>query len=169
MPHARNTKKVKVEPLRFDTYLAVAKASAGSRMFQCYYARVNGTRREVLGKGNLACAFHVSSILRIFGLVSNLQITVHRLLDDMERSGWKKIQKPRAGCIVLWREKPRNPSHYKKDKKSHVPFVRHMGIYLGGGKAVSNRSDVGKNHVPFVHSLYYRPIETYFWHKKLDL
>lgn len=176
MPHAKNTKKVTVEPLLLDTYLAVAKGSVGTKMFQKYYARVNPStrsgqaakRHEVLGTGNLACAFHVSSILRMFGLVGDLQITVHRLLDDMDRSGWKKIKKPRPGCVVLWAGKPANPKRYLKDAKTHAPIVRHVGIYMGGGKAVSNRSDIGKMHVPYLHPLRYRPIERYYWHSKLS-
>lgn len=166
--YSKNTKKVRVEPLIFKTYLAVARGSVGSRMFQKYYARVNGTQREVLGNGTLACAFHISCILTMFGLVHGLQITVHRLLDDMERSGWKKIQKPRPGCVVLWAAKPANPNRYEKQKRTHASVVRHMGIYLGEGKAISNRSDRGTVHVPYIHPLRYRPIEAYYWHPKLS-
>lgn len=169
--YARNSKSVKVEPLLLKSLLQVARASAGSSMFRRYYCRVNGKETEVMRDGNLSCAFHISSLLRIFGLVRDTHITVNRLLDDMLASGWKKTKELQPGNVIVWEAKGADPKRMKKDKNVYYPRVRHAGIYLGSGKAVSNRSEVMGNgkalRVPMIHSATHAPIEMILRHPKL--
>ena len=162
--HAKNTKSVKVEPLLIESYLAMAKNSVGSKLFQNLYCKVNGKKTEVLQSGNLSCAFHISSILKIFSLIGDTQITVHRAIDDMLASGWKEIKKPRIGCVIVWQPKSANLERMKKDEKTYSSKVKHLGIYIGNEKAVHN-SDVKKT--PVIDKWNYRPIEIILWNHKL--
>jgi len=47
----------------------------------------------------LDCAFFVSSILLMFGLIKKNHATVKNTLADMQKSGWQKIKKPRPKVI----------------------------------------------------------------------
>ena len=159
---ARNTKKVRVEPLLFDTYLAIIKGSVESKMFQNFYARVNGTKKEITLGGRLSCAFFVSSLLKLFDLVESIHPTVHHTLLDMERSGWKKIKSPRLGCVVICVEDKRK---FKADEKLYPPTHKHIGFFVGAGKAISNRRE---KRTPISHLLRFRPVLAYYWHKRLE-
>ena len=163
--YAKNTKKIRVEPFFFKNYITFARATANSPLWRQFYAKVNGKPMEVLRDGRLSCAFHLTSILKLFSLVDDIQLTVHRTLDDMLKSGWYKIKKPRVGCVILWAEKPASKDRVKRDSKIYSNKVKHAGIYLGGDKAISNRDH---KRTPIIHSLHYRPVEAFFWHKKLN-
>jgi hypothetical protein len=165
--HSKNTKNVKVEPLILRSYLAVIKRSIGSPIWQEFYASVNGKTTEVTRNGNVSCAWHITSILKMFSLVDTAQITVHRALDEMERCGWKKIARPRLGCIVIWGAQPADPERMKKDKNTYYPLTRHIGFYIGGGQTVTN--DGRGTHKPQIKALTYRPVENFYWHRGLEL
>lgn len=163
--HAKNTKGVVVKPLILESYLAFAKQTVGSKLFQKFFAKVNGKKTEVLQKGNLSCAFHISSILKVFSLISSVQITVHRAIDDMLLSGWKPTKKLRPGAVIVWTPKPADPKRLKKDGKVYANKVKHLGIFLGN-KLVVHNSDLKK--VPVLDKWNYRPVEMILWHKNLE-
>ena len=59
----------------------------------------------------------------------------------MEKSGWVKIKKPRAGCIIHW-----------EAKKGSYGLHEHLGFCLDTTHAISNNS---RTRVPEVHHIYY--------------
>ena len=162
--YAKNSKKVKVETLLLPSYLAFAEGSVGGQMFRKFYAKVNGKKLEVLRDGNYSCAIHITSILKIFSLIKDVQLTVHRAMDAMERAGWYEIKKPKVGAIVVWAAKPAAADRGREYDKAYTPTVRHMGFLISKTKAVHN-SDTEK--APVIDDLHYRPIEKFYWHERL--
>ncbi len=164
--HAKNTHHVTVEPIILKSYLAFIKRSVGSPLFQEFYASVNGKMTEVTRAGNVSCSWYVSSVLKIFSLINTVQITVHRTLDEMEQCGWKRIPRPRVGCVVLWAAKLADPKRMKKDAGTYHPLVQHLGFYIGGERTVTN--DGRGTRKPRIKPLHYRPVEAYYWHRGLE-
>jgi len=153
----KNRKKaIKVEPLIFDTYLAAVKNSRGVKLFRDNFALISGKRKNITEGGRISCAFFVSSILLIFCLVKKMHVTVDGTIKDMEESGWKKIKKPKPGAVLVW----------EAQKFSDV-FHKHLGFYLGEGKAISNNY---KKRFPDIHDWKFagaRKLESIWWHNKL--
>ncbi len=145
---AKETKPTVVTPVLFDTYMALIENSVASRTFQSSFNRVDGVERDILRKDNLkgcrACAFFVSSILVIVQAIDNLQVqlidsvhaTVEGTMRDIERY-WKQAWKLRRGAILLW-----EPMELAGE------INRHIGFYVGKGKAISNDWESG---VPAYH------------------
>ncbi len=144
--------------LLLKNYLTVARASAGSNLFRKLYYEVgaasSGRHIEVLRDGNLSCAVFVSFVLKIFSLIPEIHTTVQETENDLRRAGWGRIKKPRLGAVIVYA--PQTVSSGERHK--------HLGIYLGGGKAVSNR-DFKKS--PHVDAWNYRPVEKILFHPKL--
>mgnify|MGYP000680999262 CR=1 FL=1 len=143
----------KPKPLFFENYFSMIKNSEGSRMFQDFFAILNGKKKNLTQKGRLSCAFFVSSILYHFSLIKAPHLTVEGTLKDMKNSGWFEIKKPKKGCVILWEK-----------KKGHF----HLGFCLSSRKAISNSR---QKRVPILHSIDFsgkRKIISFFWHKKLD-
>lgn len=157
---AKNTisQKQKVAPLLRDTYFAMIKNSVGTKLFCNFYARVDGKKIDVMKRGDLSCAFFLSSLLSILALAEATHGTVESAISDMKRSGWKLSKKLVLGSIIVWEEKKRH---------------KHIGFYIGNDKALSNSS---KKKSPAIHHFTYgvkngkpvRKIEAIYWHKKLD-
>lgn len=149
------TKKTGVKRLLFETYLATIKNSVGARIFRNFYALIGGKKQDIMKNGKLSCAFFVSSILRIFGLIKDIHGTVDGTVKDLKKSGWKVLRRPKTGSVLVW-SKPND------SKTTH----RHIGFYLGNYKAVSNSST---KMVPIVHRSNFngkRKIEKVFGFKK---
>jgi len=152
----------KITTLFNDTYLAVIKNSVGSKLFRSSYAKVSGRKIDILENGSLSCAFFVSSILKIFGLIKELHATVDGAVKDLKKSDWRIINKPKIGSILVWEAKK------GKDKKLH----KHIGFYIGSNKAISNNAEL---RAPQIHRWTYgikngkptRKIEAIFWNNKL--
>lgn len=157
---------VRVEPLIFDTYLAMVRASVGSPLFRTFWCSVNGVRTDVVRGGRLSCAFFVTSILKLFNLVSDVQITNNRAAADLRASGWVTIPRARTGCVVTWAEHDADPRRMRRDAGVYQPRVKHIGFYIGKQRAVSNGGD--ESQAPYEHALTYRPVEAYWWHPLFD-
>lgn len=162
MTHAKNTRDVKVEPLLFENYIHLIRSSIDNPIFRKFYCSVNGKKTEVLDEGRLSCAAFVTFVLKLFSLVSDIQITVHRAMDDMKKNGWQVIQEPKVGAVIVWAEKT---SVIDKDSTINAPVHKHIGFYIGNGQAVSN-SSMAKS--PVVHLWDFRPVDSILWHTKLD-
>lgn len=156
---------VVVEPLVLPTYLSLIEASVGSTMFQHFWANVNGKKTDITRGGRVSCSFYVSSILKLFNLTSEVQVTVNRLKRDMQESGWEEIKRPKKGCVVFWSAKPADASRIKKDQGTYQPMVSHCGFFVGNGETVTNEGD--KLMTPQRMALTYRPVESYWWHDAL--
>jgi hypothetical protein len=143
----------------FDSYLSAIKNSVGTKIFRNLFVKINGKKNDVLKNGDLSCAYFVSSVLYLFGLIKEKHATVDGALKDMEKSGWKEIKKPKIGCVILW------------DLKNEQ---RHIGFYMGEKSAISHRPE---KRTPVKHHWTYgidkngnpkRKILAFYWSKKLD-
>lgn len=148
-------KKDKVEHLIYESYLAAIQNSIGSKMFRQYFVRAEGKKIEVLRNGDLACAFYVTSLLRIFGLIDRTHTTLVGSEASMLKAGWFHVKSPKIGAILVW-----GPKTSKKSGETH----KHIGFYIGHQKAISNNS---KRGMPYIHKYEFRPIESIYWHKSL--
>ena len=142
----------KPKPLIRENYLLVAQASVGAQLFRKLYYNIGGKKIEVLRDGNLSCAFFVSAVIKIFGLIGVLHTTVTATITDLKRHGWKPIKKPREGAIIIW--------GLKKSKSGEIH--RHIEFYLGNGNAVSTIDSS-----PKIHKWGYRPVEEILWNSKI--
>jgi len=135
----------------------LAKNSIGSNMFRNVYFDVDGKKVDLAENGNFSCAVFVSYVLYLLKLVRDVHITVDSTLKDMRNSGWVEICKPRPGCVLVWEEKDFGASG------KH----RHLGFYVGEGKAVSNNPKKG---FPTKHGWKKfdgRGVEVILWNPKL--
>jgi len=152
-----NQTKRKVEPLIFDTYLAVIKNSIGADIFRNFYAKVNGKRTDIMKNGELSCAFFVSSILALAKLIKGLHTTVDSTVKDLKASGWKVTKQPKIGSVIVW----------EKIDFGNGDFHKHIGFYIGNNKAISTSSKLRspvRHHWTFNNK---RKIEMIFWNLKL--
>jgi hypothetical protein len=152
------SKEQKVIPLIYDTYVAVIKNSVDSKIFRNFYAKVGGKKKDIMRNGDLSCAFFVSSILVLFKLIKNGHGTVRSTVEDLKKSGWKIIKKPKIGSIIVWEK------IVFKNGESNM----HIGFYVGKNTAISTNSNTGlvyTHHYTFNNK---RRIESIFWNNKLS-
>ncbi len=125
-----------IKLLKKESYLRMIKNSVGTKMFRNLYIEVKDKKIDATHNGILSCAYFVSSILLIWGLIKKKHATVIKTVLDIEKFGWKKISinKMQSGDIIIWEE-----------KNNHL----HCGFYIGDKKAISN-SEFKK--IPAVHS-----------------
>lgn len=136
---------------RKKSLFALIKNSLGSRFFRSLYFFDGKKSINILKNGKLSCAFYISVILRILGLIKEPHATVDGLIKDMENSGWQKTNKIQKGVVLVWEQ-----------KNGH----KHVGFYIGGKKAVSNDS---QKKFPIIHSVNYqkRKIIAMYYNEKL--
>ncbi len=135
---------MKIKPLVYHSYIAMIEDSVGSRMWQRNYALVDGKKTDVTNRGELSCAYYVSTILATFRLIENHHLLVSSLLADMNRSGWKEVKRPEVGDVILW-----GPKNNSSGGEEH----NHVGFYMGGRKAIANnyvRSKPGKAKIEVI-------------------
>ncbi|MBI2410001.1 hypothetical protein HYV30_03100 [Candidatus Kaiserbacteria bacterium] len=150
----------------FLSYLKMIENSVGSALFRNLYFTIGGKETDVLEDGDLSCATYVSSLLYLFGLIGERHTTVSGTVEDMEKSGWQKIDEPRIGAVILW--------GFKKKDDGTQGKHRHLGFYIDGETAISNSSDtrVIERHHPnygtFPDGEVKRDILAYYWHAALD-
>lgn len=132
---------MEIKLLKHDSYLKMIRNSVGTKMFRNFYLENNGKKIDATRNGNLSCAFFVSNILLIFGLISEGHATVEGTIKDMEKSGWKKIliEEIKPGDVIVW----------EKQKSINGKLHYHNGFYIGNKKAISNDSKKG---MPVIHS-----------------
>jgi len=120
--------------LLYDSYLKMIRNSVGTKMFRNLYLESQGKKIDATEDGELSCAFFVSNILLIWGLISRGHATIKSTRKDMEKNGWKKIpvKKIKPGDIVIWEEK-------KSSKNRHYS---HIGFYIGKKETISHSDGV---------------------------
>lgn len=128
-----------VKPLKKKTYLAVIENSIGSNTYRNSYALVDGEERDILKGGRLSCAFYVSSILLMFGLIKEIHSTVKGTERDLEASGWQKVDSFEKGDVIFWEE-------IEGEDGRHG----HVGFFWDEHSAISNDSNAGS---PAKHDL----------------
>lgn len=127
--------------LKFETYIALAKNSVGSNTWRNLFVESSENKKDILENGNLSCAYFVSSVLMISGLLKSIHATVSGLEKALERDGWQKIsdsENLKEGDVLIW----------ERIKNEKGKFHDHVGFYLGGEEAISNDSKKG---TPAIH------------------
>lgn len=108
---------------------AVLEGSTGTSMFRTLYRARDGVLEDVIDDGDLACAFFISTILSMFGLISNgVHTTVRMTLNDMDESEWIVVGEPEPLAVVLWGEKQGD------DGRPHL----HIGICVDAEYAIEH-------------------------------
>lgn len=138
--------KSQIKILTLKTFLTLVKKSAGTEMFRQIFAEVDGREVDITENGNLSCAFYVSGLLAIFGLIDKIHATVSGTRKAMEAAGWIETTEMVPGAVLVW-DKPQDGSH------NH----QHIGFYLGEEQAISNISRLGQ---PGVHHFTFGPSGT---------
>ncbi|MBI2063859.1 MAG: C40 family peptidase [Candidatus Yanofskybacteria bacterium] len=154
-------KQTKTKIILYDSYMQAVKNSIGSNLFRNLYAKIDGRKKDILENGNLSCAIFVSSILYLHKLISDLHATVTGTVNDLEKSGWIKITKPKIGAVLVWETK-------KFEKGQH----KHVGFYIGNNKAISHEYE---KRQPILHHWTFgakdgqpiRKVERILWNNKL--
>lgn len=125
----------------YNSYIKMVKNAVGTKMFRNLYLENEDRRIDIAKNGKLSCAFFVSNVLLIWGLISEGHANVSSTIKDMLKNGWKKVPKNKAkpGDIIVW------------DKKlaSNGLWHYHNGFYIGNKKAISNDSEKA---MPVIHS-----------------
>ena len=116
-------------------------------MFRHLYVLENKQKKDILKNGELSCAYYVSSILKIFDLISQPHTTVKSTIKDMCKSGWQPIKKLKPGNVLVWQDRK------FRDGTIH----QHLGFYLGQGKAISHRYE---KKMPTIHHFTYGQTKT---------
>jgi hypothetical protein len=118
-------------------YLYAIEAVVGSNLFKHMYVRDTRTNDEfdAMTDGDKACAYMVSSVLALHGLIDHPHATVPTTIDKMVAAGWRKTDSPRWGDVIIW------PS-----RDGHM----HIGFYINEHVCVSNSSQL---RVPIKHAL----------------
>jgi hypothetical protein len=122
--------KPKIKILTYQNYLEMIKTSRGSKMFRRLYILDQGKKKDILKNGDLSCAFYVSSILKIFDLISAPHATVQGAIEDMLKNNWRETKALKPGNVLVWQEK----------KYDNGEYHSHLGFYLGKDKAISHNS-----------------------------
>lgn len=148
--------------LFFESYLETIKKGIDTKMFQSLWAEIEGRKVDITESGRFSCALFVSGVLMWFGLIKERHATVKGTIEDMIKSGWYEIKKPKIGCILRW-----------EAVKSDGSLNEHLGFYVGGGMAISNDKKKGtpvKHHWTYgeKNGLPKRKIINIYWHPKLD-
>lgn len=155
IPHSRNMPDKNLARLNQKNLLHAIKSIIGSELFRHLYVQNQTTGQEVdaVDDGQLSCAFTVSSLLTLQGLIDRPHATVATTLAKMQKAGWYKIAEPRPGAVVQW------PA---RDGHEHVGFVLEENI------CVSN-SDRKRTPVEHPLKLYDgREPSAFYWHDELD-
>ncbi len=126
----------------YQNYLAMIKGSKNSQMFRKLFVLKNDQTKDVLQNGQLACAYYLSCILKIFDLISVPHATVAGTIKDMLKNNWQETEELKPGNVLIWEEK-----EFKSGQ--HI----HIGFYLGNHQAISHR---GEYQYPIIHDATYQ-------------
>ena len=140
-------KKTKLKILSYQNYLGMIKDSRDSQMFRHLYVLENKQKKDILKNGELSCAYYLSSILKIFDLISQSHATVKSTIEDMRKSGWQPTKKLKPGNVLIWQKK----------KFPDGTIHQHLGFYLGQNKAISHRPE---KKMPIIHHFTYGQTKT---------
>ncbi|MBU2472720.1 hypothetical protein KKE74_01680 [Patescibacteria group bacterium] len=137
-----NMRKSKFKILTYQNYLSVIKNSQNSKIFRNFYVLNNNKKRDILKNGQFSCARYVSSILKLFDLISETHATVDGTIKDMLKNKWKITKKLVPGNVLVW----------GKWVTFSGEIHSHFGFYLGKNKAISHRDE---KRIPIIHHYTY--------------
>ena len=118
-----------VTKIVLKNFLASVEGAIGTSMFRHLYVRDETNREsDVLENGKLSCAYAVSSLLTLYGLIDAPHATVATTLKRMAESGWRASDAPHVGAVAYWPEYEGN---------------EHIGFVVSERECVSNSSKEG--------------------------
>ena len=96
----------------------------GSELFKHIYVRdtKDGREFDALDDGEAACAYVVSGVLALHGLIDHPHATVTKTIDRMLQAGWLKTDAPQPGDVVQW------AAH---NDNMHMAFMVEDGVCIG--------------------------------------
>lgn len=141
-----------VEILKKESLVKALENSVGSRLFNSLLVRFSDSEqvKDILNDGELSCAYFVSSLLVMHGLLGETHTTVANLRQVLtENPKWQEVplESVEAGDVVF----------YKKRTFADGSGNAHVGFAVGKTDAVS--TDYKKKAVS-QHKLDYTPIES---------
>jgi hypothetical protein len=134
------------------TLLTFIRNSMGTSLFKNFIVEEDGETKDLLMDGSNSCALYVSTLLSMSKLLDTPRKMVDHLEEDLQAHGWRLIDTPRVGAVIIWAAQDNH---------------RHVGFCVSKEKAVSNRSSVS---VPGAHSIDFdgqRRIESIYWNDHL--
>ncbi len=149
----------------FRSYIRTIENSVDSNLFRNLYFRIGHKVVDVLDDGDLSCANYVTATLYLFDLIRERHTTVTGTIDDIKKSGWYEIKKPRKGALILW--------GYKKKDDGTLGKYRHIGFFINNKTAISNSSSarvIARHHPTFgkfSNGEARRDVLAYFWNDRL--
>jgi hypothetical protein len=155
MPASFNMPASNLIKLVRKNLLLSLRTSAGTTMFRHFYVRrkSDGKELDTMEGGELSCAFYVSGMLAIFGLIDHAHSVVATTINRMQEAGWQETKVPRPGAVAVW------PA---RDGHEHIGFVLDADEYISNN--LSKQSpQLHKQKLPDG-----RMPKTYYWHPALD-
>lgn len=148
-----------IEKLYKETYLKTIENSVGSKIFNSLIVRFKDSGKvvDILNDGMYSCAYFVSCVLYLFGLIDKPNTTVNTLKEKLEKNDkWKKV-----GLDAI---EPGDVVFFEKITFEDRTENAHVGFSLNKQEAVSTDY---KNKIVTRHPLFSeRKIEDafrYFW------
>lgn len=146
-----------------QTLTGIINNSVGSNLFRsAFFDDDKGQLVDILDDWDLSCAYFVSCILNIAGIINSVHCTVNWTLKAMENNGWIKqeftsIEEILVGSVIL------RENNFGKDW-SHY----HIWFYIWEGEAVSNCSSIRSICKHSADYSWNRKIIAIYYHKILD-
>ena len=113
--------------LYYKSYLKLIENSVGSNLFRNFYVKTSKKGEfDAFDDGYNSCAFYVSSILYLCKKLSDFHGTVVNTVEDLKKSGWRKVSEPKPGDVLVW-----EPQQFP------AGMVSHIGFYIGDGRVIS--------------------------------
>ncbi len=139
-----------IEILKKETYLKVIENSVNSKIFNSLFVRFkdSGEVKDIMNDGEYSCAFFVSSILFLIGVLNKHVATVQSLRKLIEEDNkWKRVEVAQieAGDVIFW----------DKIKYEDGSENAHVGFVLNKEEAVSTDY---KQKMILQHKIDERPI-----------
>jgi hypothetical protein len=122
-----------VDVLKKETYIKMIENSVGSNMFNSVYVKNKDSSgvTDVLENGKYSCAYYVSSLLFLLGLIDRPHALVSTVKTVISTSGdWEVADKAEAGDVVFW-----NKVTFEDGTEN-----AHVGFALNNQEAVSTSS-----------------------------
>jgi hypothetical protein len=152
--------------LRRRTLIYIANNSVGSKMWaKSFILDSDDKVHDLYEDGNLSCAYHVSTTLKMCELWKDQAVgNVGSLVDKLPQNGWYQIDSPRPGAIIV----------YGRNLLHRAWATMHIGIIVGEDEVISNGSN--DSHIIRRHPINYtklksgqwREIEGYWWHPDFE-
>jgi hypothetical protein len=117
----------KPKRLQHKTYLGMITNSVGTEMFRNWYVETPEQGEfDAMQDGENSSAFFVSGLLKMLDKLAAIHGTVDSTVRDLQESGWQTVGQSMPGDVLIW-----------EAQRFGDRDQRHIGFYVGDGRAVS--------------------------------